>query len=273
MELRHYTPETWFTPEGARLKAWRLQRAGMPDMTNWRFVTLTVASRTISAEEAYQRGKDRIRRFLARFRAAIGHNFLWCWKLEFHDDGYAHWHLLIEYKKRIPEQMLPRLEEWWGLGRINVKRVKQHDLFYVFKYVAKGLEDLPPWIANHRGRLRVFQTSQGFFVRARRRVAKKQEPRSCLLPLKLGQKLEWDARKALLYETTTLGEVQVSIVKLRVKFSELYMARIYQSITMRQGLVGFGIVPISASQAMEIKYEHRQNRGLGRIPRNAVAAA
>jgi len=108
MELRHYTPETWFTAEGARLKAWRLQRAGLPDMTDWRFVTLTVASRTISAEEAYLRGKDRLRRFLARFRAAIGHEFLWCWKLEFHEDGYAHWHLLIDYEHR----------ENRGLGRI-----------------------------------------------------------------------------------------------------------------------------------------------------------
>ena len=272
MELRHYTPESWFTAEGARLKARRLQRAGLPDMTNWRFVTLTVASRTISPEQAYQLGKARLRRFLARFRQAIGHEFKWCWKLEFHEDGYAHWHLLIEYTKRFPEDMLQVLEKWWGLGRINVKRVLQRDLFYVFKYVAKGLEDLPAWVENFQGRLRVFQGSKGFFLYAQHREAKKQEPRSCLLPLTLGQRLEWDSRKALLVEETPRGAARVSIVKLRMKFSELYLARIHQSVTKRQQLVGLGTVPISTSQCLEIKYEHRKFSGLGRIPRNAAAA-
>lgn len=272
MELRHYTPESWFTAEGARLKARRLERSGLPDMTNWRFVTLTVASRTISREEAYQRGKDRLRRFFARFRQAIGREFKWCWKLEFHEDGYAHWHCLIEYTKRIPEEVLPELEAWWGLGRINVKRVLQRDLYYVFKYVAKGPDDLPPWVHRFKGRLRVFQGSKGFFVSAQRRKAKKREPRSCLLPLTLGQKLEWDSRKALLAEVNPRGEVRLSIVKLPMKFSELYLARIHQSVRTRQELVGVGTVPISTSQGLEIKHEHSKYSGLGRIPRNAAAA-
>ncbi|MDQ5979434.1 MAG: hypothetical protein QG602_2408 [Verrucomicrobiota bacterium] len=272
MELRYYTPETWFTAEGAYLKARRLQRSGLPDMTNWRFVTLTVAVRNISREEAYLRGKDRLRRFFARFRAAIGREFKWCWKLEFHEDGYAHWHVLLEYTKQIPPEILPELEKWWGLGRVNVKRVKQRDLFYVFKYVAKGPDDLPAWVQNYRGRLRVFQGSRGFFVHAQRRTAKKQEPRSCLLPLTLGQRMEWDRRKAILAETNHRGEMFLSIVKLRMPFSELYLARVHQSVTKRQQLVGFGTVPISTSQAVEIKHEHKQYSGLGRIPRNAAAA-
>jgi hypothetical protein len=123
MELQRYTAESWFTAEGAWLKARRLERSGLPDMTNWRFVTLTVATRSISANDAYERGKDRLRRFLARFRLGVGRSFRWCWKLEFHEDGYAHWHLLIEYTQRIPQEMLPDLESWWGLGRVNVKRV------------------------------------------------------------------------------------------------------------------------------------------------------
>jgi hypothetical protein len=272
MQLQHYTPESWFTAEGARLKAARLQRSGLPDMTNWRFITLTVATRAISPAEAYKRGKERIRRFLARFRDAIGRSFLWCWKLEFHEDGYAHWHLLVQYTQRIPEEQLPELEKWWGLGRVNVKRVKQHEMRYVFKYVAKGLDDLPPWVEQHRGRLRVFQSSRGFFARARRREAKKQQPRSCLLPLTLGQKMEWDAHRALMMETTPRGTVRVSIVKLRMKFSELYRARVQQAIAKRQQLVGFGIVPLSTSQGLEIKHEQRKFSGLGRIPRNAAAA-
>jgi hypothetical protein len=272
MELQHFTPETWFTPDGARLKARRLQRMGLPDLTNWRFITLTFDGRAISQEDAYKLGKDRIRRFLARLRKAIGRPFKWCWKLEFHEDGYAHWHLLIEYTKRIPEEMLPELTKWWRLGRVNVKRVRQQDLYYIFKYVSKGLEDLPLWVEHFRGRLRVFQSSKGFFVQARRREVKKQEPRSCLVPLTLGERMEWDAHRALLMETTPKGEKRISIVKLRMKFSELYLARVRQSIARRESLVSFGIVPLSTSQLTEIKYEHRKFSGLGRIPKHAAAA-
>jgi hypothetical protein len=271
MELHYYTPETWFTAEGARLKARRLERAGLPNMKNWRFVTLTVATRAISREDAYKRGKDRLRRFLSHFRQSIGRPFKWCWKLEFHEDGYAHWHLLLEYTKQIPEEMLSELEQWWGLGRVNVKRVKERELYYLFKYVSKGLEDLPAWVGHHQGRLRVFQSSKGFFVHARRRETKKQEPRFSLVPLTLGQKMEWDARRALLIEMSPKGEKRISIVKLRMKFSELYLARVQQSITRRESLVGFGIVPLSTSQVMEIKYEHRKYRGLGRIPQPIAA--
>jgi hypothetical protein len=192
--------------------------------------------------------------------------------LEFHEDGYAHWHLLIEYTRRIPQDMLPEIEKWWGLGRINIKRVLQRDLYYVFKYVAKGPDDLPAWVHKHKGRLRVFQTSKGFFVHAQRRQTAKKEPRCCLLPLTLGQRVEWDAHKALLRETTPRGEVRVSIVKLRMKFSELYLARIHQAVAIRRQLVGIGTVPITTSQTLEIKNEQRYYAGLGRIPRNSAAA-
>jgi hypothetical protein len=93
-----------------------------------------------------------------------------------------------------------------------------------------------------------------------------------MVPLTLGERMQWDAQKALLVEMTPKGEKRVSIVKLRMPFSELYLARVHQSIARQKQLVGFGIVPISASQALEIKYEHKRYSGLGRIPRNAAAA-
>src|ERR1700690_784576 len=159
-ELHPYTSESWWTVGGARKKESRLRKAGLPNFASWRFVTLTIANRKISAQEAYVKGKDRIRRFLACFRAALGSSFLWCWKLEFHhdDEGYPHWHLLIEYRKRIPEELLGMVERWWGLGRINILRVEAQDIGYLFKYVTKAAEDVPNWVGAHKGRIRVFQT-------------------------------------------------------------------------------------------------------------------
>jgi hypothetical protein len=47
----------------------------MPSFQDWRFLTLTLAVRHLSPQEAYEKGKDRLRRFLARFREAIGREF------------------------------------------------------------------------------------------------------------------------------------------------------------------------------------------------------
>ncbi len=272
-ELHAYYSESWFTAEGARLKARRLRDAGLPDFTNWRFITVTVASRRISPLAAYDLGKQRMRRFLARVRVALGKVFRWCWKLEFHEDGYAHWHLLLEYHQRIPAEMLAEFEAWWGLGRINVGRVKHSDIHYVFKYVAKGPEDVPEWVARYKGRLRVFQACRGFYTRRAKRAVKACEPKWCVVRVDLFTRQAWDYRKALLVETDRQGNRRTSVVKLRVTFSALLAARAYESIRKRVQLAPPGVVNISQLQAQELKNEHRKFAGLAGIPRNAAAAA
>lgn len=272
-ELHAYASEGWWTAEGARIKARRLQRAGLPDFKNWRFVTLTMATRSLSPLAAYLHGKDRLRRFLARFRKAIGRRFVWCWKLEFHDDGYAHWHLLIQYEERLPLEILSDLEDWWGLGRVNVRRVNGRDIRYVFKYVAKGPEDVPEWVAHFKGRLRVFQASQGFYTRRKTRVAKKADPKFSVLRVDLFTRQAWDMRKALLISTNHRGQRRVRVVKLRVTFNALLSMRAYESILKRVQLAPPGVVNISQQQAIVLEYEHRNSAGLACIPANTAFAA
>jgi hypothetical protein len=272
-ELHAYASESWWTAEGARIKARRLQQAGLPDFTNWRLLTVTGASRSISPQEAYNLGKSRMRRFLARLRKALGKRFRWCWKLEFHEDGYPHWHLLIEYLERIPVEMLAELESWWGLGRVNVRRVNHADIRYVFKYVAKGPEDVPMWVANHKGSLRVFQACQGFYTCRKTRKAKRAAPSSCLVRVNLFTRLGWDKRKALLVLIDDQGNRRVRAVKLRVTFNALLLTRAYESIQKRVQLAPPGVVNISWLQAQEIQHEHRKFAGLAGIPKNAAYAA
>ena len=267
--LRPYYAESWFTAEGARLKARRLQRAGMPDLTNWRFVTLTMATRSLPPSAAYQLGKARLRRFLARFRSALGRPFRWCWKLEFHEDGYAHWHLLLEYRQALPEEILPELETWWGLGRCNVRRVRQHEIAYVLKYVAKGPEDLPAWVWEHKGRLRVFQTSRGFFTHTRTKRRAKQEPRTCLLPVSLRTRHRWDSRKALLVEEHA-DRLRISVVKLPTPFLTAFLKAVEKSLALRQPLAVPGEITLSWRDKLKIINETRKHRGLAALPPSAA---
>jgi hypothetical protein len=271
-ELHAYASESWWTAEGARIKARRLERAGLPDFKNWRFITVTVASRAISPLVAYNLGKGRMRRFLARFRRAIGRSFRWCWKLEFHEDGYAHWHLLLEYLERIPVEMLGEMETWWGLGRVNVRRVNRRDIHYVFKYVAKGPEDVPEWVARHKGKIRVFQACPGFYTMRKARAVKASEPLSCLVRIDLFARLGWDKRKALLVMTDLYGNRRVRAIKLRTTFNALLLMRAHESIQKRVQLAPPGVVNISQQQAEKLQHEHRKFTGLAGIPENAAAA-
>jgi len=258
-ELHPYGSETWWTVGGARKKERRLRKAGLPNFKDWRFLTLTMANRTISPREAYVRGKDRLRRFLACFRVGLGRPFLWCWKLEFHhdDDGYPHWHLLIEYRKRIPAEILVVLERWWGLGRINVRRVGGHDIGYLFKYVTKAVEDVPQWVGNHKGRMRVFQTSRGFYTGTKTRTGKRGEPRKAAVQNDLFTRLEADSRKAHLVMTDLLGNTRHRVAKLKTTFNALLLERANESILRRVQLAPPGVVNISQLEASILTREHK----------------
>ena len=265
--LAAFVGESWFTSEGARLKARRLEQAGIPDMRNWRFVTLTVADRSVSPLAIYLRGKDRMRRFLARLREAIG-EFLWCWKLETHEDAYPHWHLCIQYLNRIPEEMVQDMSSWWGLGRIDVKRINDREMYYVFKYVCKAADDLPAWMAGYKGRLRVFQTSRGFFTHRKRRVVEKKEPVSCMVKTTIGTRMQWEARRGLI-TTYIKGEKRVACVRLRMTFAQLLLGRALNAIRTGVPMAYSDRVTISQMQELELRYENRKYSSLAIIPRNA----
>lgn len=271
-ELLPYYSESWFTAEGSRLKERRLRRRGVPNLKNWRFVTLTVADRSITPREAYEKGKGRLRRFLAHFREAVGH-FRWLWKLEFHhdEDGYAHWHLLIEYKQRIPTEFFPTIEKWWNLGRINIKRVKGEDIRYVFKYVAKGLEDLPDWVRCFKGRMRVFQTSPGFFdEKTQRKAREKNPPRLCMVPVSLVTRFAWDARKAIACVVDQKGRRQTRVVRLRYTFAYLQVMQANAAIRVGRVLASPGAVSLSLHQLRIIQNDSRTYTGFGRVPQSAA---
>jgi hypothetical protein len=165
MELRPYAPPSFFTTQGVWAKQRQLERKGFPsDLRDWRFVTLTFDRKNYSDPfMAWALGKRHLRQFVYLLKKKYGIR-RWCWKLEFHepdDDGqvWPHWHILFDYKQRIDKDELRAL---WGKGRTEIQRVKGEKFEYLFKYAAKGIENVPDWILS-RTTVRFFQTSKGFF--------------------------------------------------------------------------------------------------------------
>jgi hypothetical protein len=233
VQIRPYTAPNWVTERGVKLKQREIERKGLPVFKHCLFITLTIPEAVSSPKKAYEIGKDRLRRFLARFRKALGRDFPWAWKLEFQENGYPHWHLIIGYKKRIPwmvfRDVCASINEWWGLGIINIQRLRQKDFGYLFKYVSKiasadGDEEagvtLPAWVLDYKtirkdGRpssgIRFWQTGGGFYTKTKEaKPTEKKEQKSSRVPLTLREQLRLWTRKGVAYRKGEYGEFVAS---------------------------------------------------------------
>src|SRR5690606_23645421 len=79
-------------------------------------------------------------------------------KVEFHQNGWAHFHVIFRTRRFLDGNALRHL---WGYGRTHVARIQQKDFRYLLKYVTKGGE-IPDWVLN-RKRIRIIQTARGFY--------------------------------------------------------------------------------------------------------------
>jgi hypothetical protein len=164
--LSEYIPASWFDEKGIyKVRARILERS--PDVNGCLFMTLTVdPSRYSGPDVAHDHAKDKIRRVFQRFRDGVNHkgkkykfDAPYCWKLEFHKNGWPHFHIIfLSRRKFLPPDLLKRV---WNLGRTDVGRIVTDEFDYLLKYVSKN-PDLPDWILD-RSNLRIFQTSRGFY--------------------------------------------------------------------------------------------------------------
>lgn len=161
--LTPYGPHSWWHELGRGKMVRRLQARGFPNLFGWLFVTLTIDRELFDCEaKAFERGRDRIRRAVARLRERhdIKRYFV---KFELTEAGWPHWHLGLDCRAFIENE---QLEDAWGLGFTSVKRVKKpRDFKYLFKYVTKDTagDGVPDWVMDYPKTIRVFQTSSGFF--------------------------------------------------------------------------------------------------------------
>jgi hypothetical protein len=163
IEVVPYQPSNWYSEIGAQKKLYQLEKKGLPNFYNWRFVTLTVDPLKFKSEQsAYEHIKTRMRYFIRSLKVYLEINDLrYAWKLEFQENGMPHWHMLIDHKKPIDVKHLTKL---WKYGRIDIKRCKDKAFPYTFKYCSKNIEGLPSWFLEYK-RPRLFQSS-GIFPKS-----------------------------------------------------------------------------------------------------------
>ncbi|QYY35168.1 hypothetical protein [Ruficoccus sp. ZRK36] len=164
--LTRYEPANWWTSYGAKKKLKEIEKKGIPNLTDSRFITLTFdRERYPDPDRAFEIGREHIRKFMMLLRKYLGVTEDECphaTKLEVHEDGWPHFHIPFLYRKKFSYETMRFIHEAWGKGRTNVRRIKGATLEYALKYVTKFV-DLPEWILN-RVRIRVWQPSPHFYT-------------------------------------------------------------------------------------------------------------
>ena len=161
IQVEPFIPPNWYSERGALKKLAILKNKGLPSFYNWRFLTLTIDPLKFKDNQsAYLYVKKRFRYFIRNLKVYLKTPDLrYCWKLEFQENGNPHWHVLIDYRKSID---IPALKTLWSYGNLNLKRCRDRQLPYAFKYLCKEANGLPKWFLQ-LSRPRVFQSS-GMFV-------------------------------------------------------------------------------------------------------------
>lgn len=158
-KVEDYQAPNWFTRLGASRKAKQIKANGIPDLTNWRFITLTVDPQkaNFDPETGFKMLREEFPKFIRRMRSEFNPDSRWCRKFEFHSNGWMHCHLFYEYTAKFDRIELEMINHYWGIGRVNVKRVKSGLLDYMLKYITKSitLDDeeprdcpFPQWFAD-----------------------------------------------------------------------------------------------------------------------------
>lgn len=264
IHARFQDSASWLTPSGVAKKRRMIESKGMPDVAGWRFITLTLNHDFFGdcPLTAYLEGKEKLRRFIEAGKVAglWARDVSWCWKLEFQRNGWAHWHFLLNRKRKFTENEMAKIREIWGLGRTNVKRITKGKFGYQFKYAFKGVfqdDDehgqhlcVPQWFLEHYvpavpesfpgaedaekprsfARVRFWQTSKGFYTGHRIERPEPEEPLSSILPLPVSEVLE--ARKQALVVVARDGSgryLQSRRFKLGVSSDRFFRAHLWDA--------------------------------------------
>lgn len=242
--LRPFVPKSWFHPQGIhRVVKDLIPR--LPDVSGKLFITLTVNPALFQGpESAFEHSRDRIRRIFCELRHGtqwkgnlIKLNSPYFVKVEFHESGYAHYHIIFLSRRFLPRELLTEL---WGYGIVDVRRIENVDFHYLLKYVTKGGE-LPEWVKS-RSRIRIVQASRDFYIdkRESNNDPKTDQPKRLQIKT-IGERLKaWNC--SALFESAT-GLVRR--LKLIAPYSSILAEHVY-TLALNGRYVGRGHVLVNS---------------------------
>jgi len=246
--LSEFIPKSWFHPQGIyKVIADILPR--LPDVSGSLFLTFTIDQVSFSGpESAFDYARKRLRKLFFKLRNGVewdGKRYKlespYCVKVEFHENGWPHFHVIFLTKRYLPGLLLNRL---WGMGRTNVKRISNDEFHYLLKYVTKGGE-IPEWVLK-RERIRIFQTSRNFYAVPRKQYPPKPknsegtEKTEQKKPITIEERLSKWERKAVFHDLND----QYATYNLTIPYRELVGAVVF-NLALAGRYLGRGQIKIN----------------------------
>lgn len=218
---------------------------------NWasvRIITLTIDREQFAdGEAAYQKVKD------SQAISAMCRNFVrfagkeiknWLWVLEWHEDGFPHWHLVVEMRQSGRRSMIGQeiIHKYWPWGRIREGYVSDARHWrnisgYLQKkgYLTGGDDkghqtELPEWAKNYghrikrRGSMRIMKSS-GFSMEGKNVI-------------KIGEKFHVinDCERSYKIKLEACGQsTKVKIISSKYRFPEIELSIPYAQILKEVG--------------------------------------
>ena len=152
--IKEFIPASWFHPVGI-FKVLARFWDRLPDVGGKLFITLTLDPKNYANEEAaFEGSRDWMRKVFYQLRQGVEHegkiyviDAPYCVKVEFHETGWVHYHVIFLTRRFLPKELLAEL---WGLGWVKVQRITNGDFHYLLKYVTKP-DDLPDGCVSGNG--------------------------------------------------------------------------------------------------------------------------
>lgn len=193
MRMERYHPANWFTLEGQAKKRKLIESRGVPNLKNWRFLTLTLDQSLFEGPlSAYFTVTDNFSRRIKSVCEAMGkRDARWCCKMEFQENGWVHFHLAVDIRSKLSFQCINKdIPKAWSFGRTDVQRIESGRLSYFFKYVFKcpltKLEaTVPDWFDSYEkdGKTlmlaRFWRVSKSFYTGPKKKTESRPEPETC----------------------------------------------------------------------------------------------
>ena len=139
--IKEFIPASWFHPVGI-FKVLARFWDRLPDVSGKLFLTFTLDPKNYADEEtAFEDSRQWLRKVFYQLRQGIEHegkvyviDAPYCIKVEFHESGWVHYHVIFLTHRFLPKELLAAL---WDRGWVKVQRITNQDFHYLLKYVTK----------------------------------------------------------------------------------------------------------------------------------------
>lgn len=154
-----------FCPNCMPSKAVRRRRQLHHIVKTWQgvaMIVLTVDQNRFSTPlEAYlELRKDKIPEMVKRlYELGSLHSRKWFWQLEFQENGWPHWNLVVETNKLMELKSIVKAKWKYGITYVSLKPYpREQTINYAIK--SKPSHPFPEWILNYLGQVRLFSRSR-----------------------------------------------------------------------------------------------------------------